>query len=81
MTPTVSVSDDDKAEFQEMKPAEMTQKEFFAELIDAKRRDDGEIVDVGAIVDDVQKQVAAEVELSAYRGTRDALNEVIEHDE
>jgi len=78
MTSTISCSDKDKEEFQKLKPDDMTQKEFVSELLDAKRRDDGEIVDVGAIVDDIEKQIAAEVELSSYRGTRDALNDVLE---
>jgi len=78
MTSTITISDDDKAEFTELKPDDMTQKEFVAELLDAYRRDNGEIVDVGAIVDNVEKQIAAEVELASYRGTRDALNDVLE---
>jgi len=78
MTSTITISDDDKAEFTELKPDDMTQKEFVTELLDAYRRDNGEIVDVGAIVDNVEKQIAAEVELASYRGTRDALNDVLE---
>lgn len=79
MTTSISVSDDDKREFNELKPEDMTQKEFFGELIAAKRRDNGEIVDVGSIVDDVERQVGASVELAAYRGTREALDDVIDH--
>jgi len=78
MTSTISCSDTDKDEFQALKPDDMTQKEFVSELLDAKRRDNGEIVDVGKIVDNVEKQIAAEVELASYRGTRDALNDVLE---
>jgi hypothetical protein len=78
MTTSISVSDDDKAEFQEMKPADMTQKEFFSELLAAKRRDEGEIVNPSEIVDQAALELGKEVELAAFRGTRSALNEVLD---
>jgi predicted CopG family antitoxin len=77
---SISVDDEVKREFDEMKPEDLTHSEFVEELLAAKRRDDGEIVDVGQIVDEVSKQTAATVELASYRGTREALNEVIESD-
>jgi hypothetical protein len=43
------------------------------ELLAAYKRDNGEIVDVDSIVDDIEKKVAANVELAAYRGVQDAL--------
>jgi len=51
----------------------MTHDEFVQDLLDAYRRDNGEIVDVDSIVDDIEKQVAANIELAAYRGVQDAL--------
>jgi len=75
---SVSVDDETKQEWDELKPDDLTHGEFAEELLAAYRRDNGEIVDVGKIVDNVEKQIAAEVELSSYRGTRDALNDVLE---
>jgi len=51
----------------------MTHDEFVQELLAAYRRDNGEIVDVDDLVDGIEKQVAANVELAAYRGVQDAL--------
>jgi len=77
---SISVDESTKAEFDELKPDNLTHDEFVDELLAAYRRDNGEIVNPAEIVDDVTKQTAAEVELAAYRGTRDALREVIDHD-
>lgn len=75
---SISVADTTKSEFDELQPDELTQDEFVQALLDAYRRDNGEIVDVGKIVDNVEKQIAAEIELASYRGTRDALNDVLD---
>lgn len=74
--PNIGISDSDKREFDDRKPDDYTQAEFTSELLDAHRRDDGEVVDVDALVDAVTKQTAAEVELAAYRGVSQALAEI-----
>lgn len=74
--PTVGISAEDKREFDARKPDDMTQAEFTSELLAAHRRDDGEIVDVDALVARVEERTASQVELAAYRGTADALREV-----
>lgn len=75
---SISVKNDTKSEFDELKPDELTQDEFCQELLDAYRRDNGEIVNVGEIVDQIERQVGKEVELASYRGTRDALDSKLE---
>lgn len=72
---SISVADSTKSEFDELKPDDLTQDEFTQELLAAYRRDNGEIVDVGALADEITKQTAASVELAAYRGTRDAIED------
>jgi hypothetical protein len=64
-----------KEEFDELKPDGYTQSEFIEELLAAYRRDNGEIVDVGAVVEQITKQTASEVELAAYRGVAQALED------
>jgi len=56
-----------------LKPDELTHDEFVQELLDAYRRDNGEIVDVDDLVDGIERQVATKIELAAYRGVQDAL--------
>jgi predicted CopG family antitoxin len=75
---SISVDETVKAKFDEMKPDDMTHSEFVSELLDAKRRDEGQIVNPSEIVDEITKQTAAEVELASYRGTRSALQSVLE---
>jgi len=77
---SISVDDSVKAEFDDMKPDDMTHSEFVTELLKAKRRDDGQIINPSEIVDEITKQTTAEVEMSAYRGTRDALQQVLNHE-
>jgi len=70
---SISVDRQTKSEFDELKPEDMTHDEFVQELLAAYKRDNGEIVDVDDLVDGIEKQVAANVELAAYRGVKDAL--------
>ena len=70
---SISVDRQTKSDFDDLKPDGMTHDEFVQELLDAYRRDNGEVVNVDEIVADIEKQVAANVELAAYRGVQDAL--------
>ncbi|AFH22414.1 hypothetical protein OSG_eHP24_00195 [environmental Halophage eHP-24] len=70
---SISVDRQTKSDFDELKPEDTTHDEFVQELLDAYRRDNGEIVNVDDLVDGIEKQVAANVELAAYRGVQDAL--------
>jgi len=70
---SISVDRQTKSEFDELKPEDATHDEFVQDLLDAYRRDNGQMVDVDSIVDDIEKQVAANIELAAYRGVKDAL--------
>jgi len=70
---SISVDRQTKSEFDELKPEEMTHDEFVQELLAAYKRDNGEIVDVDDLVDGIEKKVATNVELAAYRGVKDAL--------
>jgi hypothetical protein len=74
--PTVGISQSDKREFEQRQPDDMTQAEFTAELLAAHARDNGEIVDVDAIVERIESRTASQVETAAYRGVREALEEL-----
>jgi hypothetical protein len=75
---SISVSNQTKSEFDELKPDEITHDEFVQELLDAYRRDNGEVVDVDDLVDGIEKQVATKIELAAYRGIQDALGKDVQ---
>ena len=70
-----SISDDrqTKSDFDELKPEDATHDEFVQEHLAAYRRDNGEIEEVDDPVDGIENKVAANVELAAYRGVKDAL--------
>lgn len=77
--PTINVSEGDKELFTHLKPAEKTHKEFFTEVIDTYQHADETVtIDTDAIVDRVSKEVASEVELSAYRGVTEAIEQANE---
>jgi hypothetical protein len=72
---SISVDDTTKREFDELKPDELTHDEFTQELLAAYKRDNGEIVNVDSLVDEITERVAANVEVAAYRGVDDRLDE------
>jgi hypothetical protein len=71
---SISVDDSTKREFDELKPDELTHDEFTQELLAAYRRDNGEVVNVDELVDEIRERVATNVELAAYRGVDDRLD-------
>jgi len=72
---SISVDQETKAAFDERKPDDLTHDEFVQELLAAHKRDNGEVVDVQELVDSVNKQTAASVELAAYRGVSQAIED------
>jgi predicted CopG family antitoxin len=72
---SISVDDKTKREFDELKQEGMTHDEFVQELLAAYKRDNGEIVNVDSLVDEITERVAANVEVAAYRGVDDRLDE------
>jgi len=70
----INVSQDDKDRFDELKPSEKTQKEFFAEVMATFENADETItLDTERLTDRIKESVASEVELAAYRGTTEAI--------
>jgi hypothetical protein len=68
------VSDADKDRFDELKPSEKTQKEFFAEVLATFENADETItLDTERLTDRLKESVASEVELAAYRGVMEAI--------
>jgi len=70
---SISISKRTKAEIDELKPDDMTYKDFTDELVAAYRRDNGEVVDIDKLVDGILARVATNIELAAYRGVAEAL--------
>jgi len=70
----INVSDSDKDRFDELKPSEKTQKEFFAEVLSTFENADETItLDTERLKDRIKESVASEVELAAYRGVTEAI--------
>lgn len=74
MASSVSINDDTRSEWDELKSDDQTHDEFAQELLDAYRRDNGEIVNVDEIVEQINARVASNVEVASYRGTAEALD-------
>jgi len=73
----VGCTTSDKERFDELQPENMTQKEFVSELLDAyENRDDKVVIDTDAIIEELRVGVASEIELSAYRGVKEAIEEI-----
>ena len=74
----IGISNEDKERFDELQPEDMTQAEFTAELLDAyENQDDKVVIDTDAIINAIQTGVASEIELSAYKGTKEAIEETV----
>jgi len=70
----INVSDSDKDRFDELKPSEKTQKEFFAEVLATFENADETItLDTERLTERLKESVASEVELAAYRGVMEAI--------
>jgi len=70
----INVSDADKDRFDELKPSDSTQAEFFSEILQTYEHADETItLDTERLTDRIKESVASEVELAAYRGTTEAI--------
>jgi len=73
----VGCSSSDKERFDELQPESMTQKEFVSELLDVyENKDDKVVIDTEEIIEELRHGVASEIELAAYRGTKEAIGEI-----
>jgi len=70
----INVSDADKDRFDELKPSDSTQAEFFSEILQTYEHADETItLDTERLTDRLKESVASEVELAAYRGVMEAI--------
>lgn len=70
----INVSDADKDRFDELKPSDSTQAEFFSEILQTYEHADETItLDTERLTERIKESVASEVELAAYRGTTEAI--------
>ena len=74
--PAISVTNEDKELFVQLKPSEKTHKEFFTEVLATYETADETVsLDTERLTEQIKQSVAAEVELSAYRGVTEAIEE------
>jgi hypothetical protein len=72
---TISVKNQTKSRWDDLKPEDMTHDEFAQEVLDAfEHGDDPVVIDTDAIVDKAAVKLSGHVETAAYRGIKDALN-------
>jgi len=72
--PQVSVSEEDKQRFDELKPADSTHKEFFSSILRTyENADETVTIDTDAIVERVKHNVGPAIEQHAYRGVKEGL--------
>jgi len=70
----INVSQDDKDRFDELKPSEKTQKEFFADVIATyENAEETVTLDTERLTERIKESVASEVEVAAYRGVQESL--------
>lgn len=74
MATSVSIKDETRREWDELKSDDQTHDEFAQALLEAYRRDNGEVVNVDDLVEQINERVASNVEVASYRGTAEALN-------
>jgi len=73
----INCKSDTKDEYNRLKPDEYTNDEFVQELLETyANADESVTIDVDAIVEEITHTVASEVELSAYRGCSEALEDI-----
>lgn len=72
--PTVNAGDH-KDRYNDLQPDDLTQAEFMAELLDAYEIVEDSQVDVEEIMEMIDLRLGTQVELAAYRGSKQALED------
>ena len=71
---TISVKNQTKSRWDELKPEDMTHDEFCQEVLDAfEHGDDPVVIDTDKIVSKAAVKLSGQVETAAYRGVTEAL--------
>ena len=72
----INCDSDDKERFDELKPEDKTQAEFFSEVMQIyQAASEPTIIDSEDIVKEIKVQVASQIELAAYKGITEAKEE------
>lgn len=77
---SISINEDTKKDWDELKPDEYTHDEFCSVLLDTYRKQDTELVIdelVERVNQEIESTVASKAELAAYRGTKDAIETTV----
>lgn len=62
-----------KERFDQLKPDDATQAEFVSDLLDAYELVDDEGIDMNEIMERIDLRLGTQVELAAFRGAREAI--------
>ncbi len=68
---SISVSDSTKAEWDDLKPDDLTHDEFAQEVIATYKTFNGEPVDVEELAGELEKTLIPMVEVAAFRGSKE----------
>jgi len=72
----INCKEDTKDTFDRLKPEGMNHDEFVAELLETYEHADEPVrIDSDKIADEIKESVASEVELSAFRGVTEAIEQ------
>jgi len=73
---SISVDEQDKDRFKELKPSDKTHKEFFAEILHTYEHAEETVeIDTDAIRADLVERVASDIEVAAFRGITEAIEQ------
>jgi hypothetical protein len=72
----INVNQNDKDRFDELKPSDATQAEFFETVMDTyENADEPVTIDVEQLTTNIESTVASNIELAAYRGVTEAIEQ------
>lgn len=80
MPTSLSISEATKVDVEAVKGDDETFDDVIQKLLDAYARDNGQVVDPEQFVAEVESKIAPRIELAAYRGTKDAIEETVIED-
>jgi len=70
----INCKDDTKDEFDRLKPEDSTNDEFVQDLLEAYEYADEPVrIDTEAITENISESVASKIELAAYKGVTEAI--------
>jgi len=79
MSSSITITDDDKARFDELFP-DATHKEAFGELLAAYETLNGDPVDTEQLAQELRETLVSDIEVACYRGVDERLSKVVSNE-